>query len=1132
MPEFVNTINNIVQVSGQEDITRLEGELKASGEETDRLNDKIGGLRDQIESLKEELSDLKKETGFDEMNERLARFENTMANARNEVEAFLESQKLLSSDGWNLGNFDDTLQEVEEGYLTASQAIVRFKEEYGLMRDDVSGGGSIDSDVFNTLLATLKTITTTLDEVLKKINLIQDGNFVMPEASGSGDVKKSFDELNKAIDEMSDEAKDAYEPLTKLITAMTEYANVDGNKLASISQAFRNLATIGGESMSGSTANNLVSLVKQLQTISDAGNGKPIRFEITGLNELKVSKTSLSNMAEFLPTISEKVDPEKVQKIFEANPVNGINNLKVSKASLEHLATHLPNITAINANKLEKIFNVDTSGINGLKVSKASITNVENLARAVEILKENNVDLTLKGDSTQELDKIIDRMQNVSQATETATSSVNDFEEAIFDVTKSKGLKGDVADALATRAVPKEDIASIVNALDAVDGKIDNVKVNWRNYGEEGRHVTSVILSGLNETGGAFQRIVQFTRDVNEETDEVTWTAQLAQGAENFKMAADEAAASEEKLVEIDGRLADVTKAKRKAQDEYNIALEAGVKSSELTQTKNLIGSYEMLEDAIKNGGVAQKDYNLFMDNARSKSSLLISILKEQTAAQKEQEVEMVNSKAAALELQNAQLKIQGVIDKAIGNGVTDDNDALRALVDMRDWFSLLEEEIDHVGMSQANYDSALENSAAEIQLYSKQLGFAIQLNREEAAAAREAAKAEAARVNTTQAQGAIAGEFGRVSDLINNAGAAGVSMDDASIQRLNAYLALLGSLGDELGGLNLTQKEFNTIMANMKAIYRDSEMSVKGLTKEFGQHESHIKKTAKVYKDIEDACVGYEKAAGDSSDKVRKAYEEIQKLGFELDDAEEKLRSGEYTTGEYDERVAQVTRSLSEYRKVLDEAGYSTDKTSSKFSELTQQLTRFITPLYLARKAWQTLREMANVAIELEDSFAQLQIVTGATDKELEEFYDTASKIASELGKSITDIAASIEVFSRLGYSLPDATVLAEYATTLSNVANVSTDEATTGLTAIIKGYNMHVEQAEHVSDVLVDIGQKYAVSAGEMMEAYERAGAALAATNTSFDKSAALIAAANAAIQNSSTVGKVLPMHTVMYA
>lgn len=160
----------------------------------------------------------------------------------------------------------------------------------------------------------------------------------------------------------------------------------------------------------------------------------------------------------------------------------------------------------------------------------------------------------------------------------------------------------------------------------------------------------------------------------------------------------------------------------------------------------------------------------------------------------------------------------------------------------------------------------------------------------------------------------------------------------------------------------------------------------------------------------------------------------------------------------------------------------------------------------------------------EIQSSMAQLKIVTGATDSQMKSFLSNASQLAKNLGKSITGILSSIETFSRLGYNLADASKLAEFATIMSNVAGVEVGEATTGMTSIIKGYNMDVDNAEHVADVLVQVGQKYAVSAAELMDAFEKSGAALNASNTSFEKSAALIAAANASVQNSSTVGTAL--------
>lgn len=135
--------------------------------------------------------------------------------------------------------------------------------------------------------------------------------------------------------------------------------------------------------------------------------------------------------------------------------------------------------------------------------------------------------------------------------------------------------------------------------------------------------------------------------------------------------------------------------------------------------------------------------------------------------------------------------------------------------------------------------------------------------------------------------------------------------------------------------------------------------------------------------------------------------------------------------------------------------------------------------------------------------------------------YTQTNSGIAKELGQSVTDVASSIETFARLGYGMNESAGLAKYANIMANVGNTDVDTATTGITSIIKGYEMDASDAEHVSDVLVKVGQEYAISAEELMAAFQRGGAALHASGTDFEKSAALFAATNASLQNAETTG-----------
>lgn len=214
----------------------------------------------------------------------------------------------------------------------------------------------------------------------------------------------------------------------------------------------------------------------------------------------------------------------------------------------------------------------------------------------------------------------------------------------------------------------------------------------------------------------------------------------------------------------------------------------------------------------------------------------------------------------------------------------------------------------------------------------------------------------------------------------------------------------------------------------------------------------------------------------------------------------------------------------VKEVANAINEAGENTKSFIDRMGSLTSKFSAWLTVSQVVMLAVRSTRNMVKSTIELDSAVTQLKIVTGATDREMVKFLTTATQLSKDLGKNITEMVSSIETFSRLGYNLSDSSTLAKFSAVLSNVAAVNVDEATTGLTSIIKGYNFDVSNAEHVANVLIEVGQKYAVSAGEMMEAYERAGAALNATNTSFEKSAGLIAAANAAVQDSSTVGTAL--------
>lgn len=254
---------------------------------------------------------------------------------------------------------------------------------------------------------------------------------------------------------------------------------------------------------------------------------------------------------------------------------------------------------------------------------------------------------------------------------------------------------------------------------------------------------------------------------------------------------------------------------------------------------------------------------------------------------------------------------------------------------------------------------------------------------------------------------------------------------------------------------------------------------------------------------------------------KTSNDYKDLINSREEMARLHNELERGEITWKDYEEGYRSAVSAASKAENNIIKEGKNTlsfgDKVKSAFSELS----RYITPAMVLREGIQAVKQMAQASMEIESAMTRIQIVTGSTDSQMTQFFDTASNQAQELGKNITDVAGSIETFSRLGFNLSEAENLSKFATIMSNVADTSIDEATTGLTSIIKGFGLEAKDAEHVSDVLIDVGQKYAISASELMQSFERGGAALHASGASFEESAALFAATNAALQNASTTG-----------
>lgn len=344
-----------------------------------------------------------------------------------------------------------------------------------------------------------------------------------------------------------------------------------------------------------------------------------------------------------------------------------------------------------------------------------------------------------------------------------------------------------------------------------------------------------------------------------------------------------------------------------------------------------------------------------------------------------------------------------------------------------------------------------------------------------------------------------------------------------------------IGDLKEKVQTGSISQQEYAKSVATIKGEMAECERVIKSNGDAFDKNKNILvngsaaqeKAVQRVSRAYEEAQENLRKWRSIENDPVLgAAYKQYEAAANGLAVLDTKLKSGTMSQEAYTLEWTRLSGAMASAKKTIDDSGRSFDTVGDKIGKVVSKFSSLFSTVRVFNAVKRVMREMVQNVRDLDSSFAQLRIVTGATDAEMEKFAAVSADMAKNLGQSVTDVTKSIEVFSRLGYNLSDATDLSKFATIMANVGNVTTDAATTGITAIIKGFEMEAADAEHVADVLVNVGQKYAISAEELMTAFEKSGAALHATNTDFEKSVALYAAANASIQNASTVGRMLPM------
>lgn len=168
------------------------------------------------------------------------------------------------------------------------------------------------------------------------------------------------------------------------------------------------------------------------------------------------------------------------------------------------------------------------------------------------------------------------------------------------------------------------------------------------------------------------------------------------------------------------------------------------------------------------------------------------------------------------------------------------------------------------------------------------------------------------------------------------------------------------------------------------------------------------------------------------------------------------------------------------------------------------------------------SIQEAYGYVKALDGSLNDIQIVTGKSAESMEVFAKQANNAAKSLGTSTTNYTKSALTFYQQGLSDEEVKARAELSNKVSNVTGLSGDQAAEYVTAVLNGYKVGAEEAEHAMDKLAAVAAATASDLAELSEGMSKVASAGHAMGVTEDQLAATLSTViSVTRQSAATVG-----------
>lgn len=244
---------------------------------------------------------------------------------------------------------------------------------------------------------------------------------------------------------------------------------------------------------------------------------------------------------------------------------------------------------------------------------------------------------------------------------------------------------------------------------------------------------------------------------------------------------------------------------------------------------------------------------------------------------------------------------------------------------------------------------------------------------------------------------------------------------------------------------------------------------------------------------------------------------ESYPRLLDEYNRLEEQFKSGGFRT------IEEANQAILKFGARCEEAGVHVNTLADNIIGKLVDRLKYLAAFFLTTAIYSGAQKIYQSVLDIDTAMTELRKVTDATEAEYIQFMDGAIERANRLGTSVKEVVQASSDYARLGYTIDEASELADSAIVYKNVGDglSGIDQATEHLISTMKAFGIEAEDAMRIVDVFNEVANNFPTSAADIGEGLQRSAASLSAAGNSLEESVAIFTAAQAIQQDADVVG-----------